>query len=111
MTALKRDESAAVILERAMAAGARTDGRDAMAAEQQPAPAAPPAIFLSFTARTLGFRLSAMSRACVLGFRRVLVRSVFFIFIFFKNIFYKNIFSISQFTVLYPYRRVVRRCF
>ena len=29
---------------------------------------------------------------------------VFFIFIFFENIFYKNIFSISQFTVLYPYR-------
>ena len=28
----------------------------------------------------------------------------FFYFIFFKNIFYKNIFSISQFTVLYPYR-------
>ena len=29
---------------------------------------------------------------------------VFFIFIFFENIFYRNIFSISQFTVLYPYR-------
>src|SRR6185503_18295321 len=28
----------------------------------------------------------------------------FFIFIFFENIFYRNIFSISQFTVLYPYR-------
>ena len=32
------------------------------------------------------------------------VRSVFFIFVFFENIFYRNIFSISQFTVLYPYR-------
>ena len=31
-------------------------------------------------------------------------RRVFFIFIFFENIFYRNIFSISQFTVLYPYR-------
>jgi len=29
---------------------------------------------------------------------------VFFIFIFLENIFYRNIFSISQFTVLYPYR-------
>src|SRR6185437_15645592 len=31
-------------------------------------------------------------------------RGAFFIFIFFENIFYRNIFSISQFTVLYPYR-------
>ena len=41
-------------------------------------------------------RPSTFFCACVLG--------VFFIFIFFKNIFYRNIFSISQFTVLYPYR-------
>ena len=32
------------------------------------------------------------------------LRGAFFIFIFFENIFYRNIFSISQFTVLYPYR-------
>ena len=31
-------------------------------------------------------------------------RRVLFIFIFFENIFYRNIFSISQFTILYPYR-------
>ena len=30
--------------------------------------------------------------------------SVFYIFIFFKIVFYRNIFSVSQFTVLYPYR-------
>ena len=34
----------------------------------------------------------------------IVVESAFFIFIFFENIFYRNIFSISQFTVLYPYR-------
>jgi len=34
----------------------------------------------------------------------VVMESAFFIFIFFENIFYRNIFSISQFTVLYPYR-------